>query len=178
MLETLSSCTKCSLHKTRTQVVVADGTVETKIMLVGECPGPDEDRQGIPFIGKAGQLLREVLGTVGIEPTNVYITNLVKCYPFSGLNPSEEHISACSPYLREQISLLRPELIVSLGSHATKYFLGEKIKITQVSGKLFKYNNITLLPEVHPSYVLRGYKSVQEYIVELMPLIRFYHESH
>lgn len=155
----MRDCKKCELHKTRKNVVIGEGNPESNVMLVGECPGPDEDRAGRPFVGRAGKLLRRVLDSLGVDDEDIYITNIVKCFPFYSLNPSPQHISACSPYLATQIQQNRPELVVSLGRYSTAFMTSRKlnqVKITKESGQVIRGDSYDILPILHPSYVLRG----------------------
>jgi DNA polymerase len=171
----VSSCTKCSLHETRKQVVVGDGNPNSKILLVGECPGPEEDKAGIPFVGKAGKILRDTLYSLGLTVNDLYITNIVKCYPFHSLNPSPEHIKACSPYLDNQIEGMKPNLIVTIGRISSEYFLGP-IKITKENGILRIQDNMNILPVVHPSYLLRNgatVKMLAEYMIVFSNIFKF-----
>lgn len=174
----LSQCKGCNLWKTRTQVVVGEGNPHADIVFVGECPGPDEDKQGRPFIGRAGQLLRGILDDLGVDTGLVYITNLVKCYPFHSLNPSGEHIIACAEYMGAQLQSIQPKLIVTLGRHSSEYFIGRYIKITKESGKIRPHDNqpgVSVLPIVHPSYVLRGNRKPEDYVLDFLPMLEFYH---
>ena len=166
------NCTKCELHKTRTKVVVGVGNSNANVVLVGECPGPEEDKVGIPFIGKAGKLLRSVLDSIGVSTENVFITNIVKCFPYKSLNPDTEHVEACAPYLDNQLSEIQPNLIVSLGRYSSQYFLG-KISITRETGKVRLVGDRYILPVVHPSYVMRGNKTLGQYAIELIPMLEF-----
>lgn len=174
-LSKILECKKCSLHKTRTKVVPGEGNTNSNIVLIGECPGPDEDKVGRPFIGRAGKLLRSILESMEIDTDKIYITNIVRCFPYSSLNPSKEHIDICSSYLSKQLELMKPKLIVSLGKHSSQFFLGE-IKITKETGRIRRLSNSNthILPVVHPSYVMRGYKKVENYVLELMPILEFY----
>lgn len=167
------NCTKCILHKTRKNVVPGAGNKSSNIMIIGECPGPEEDKAGKPFVGKAGKLLNKVLDSIGVDRERLFITNIVKCFPFHSLNPSPEHIQKCAPYLHKQIEEINPKLIVSLGRHSSQYFLG-RLSITRESGKIRPLKSIHILPIVHPSYVLRGNMSVGDYAIDFIPMLGFY----
>jgi DNA polymerase len=169
-------CSLCSSHLTRTNVVVGSGDINSKILLVGECPGPDEDKDGVPFVGRSGKILRDSLFLLGIDTDKIYITNLVKCLPSNSLNPKEENITACSPYLLKQVECMDPQLIVTIGRLSTEFFLG-KIKITQESGVLRKVGGKNILPILHPSYILRNgstTKMLSEYVIALSNILPFY----
>jgi len=147
-------------------------------VLVGECPGPDENKAGKPFIGRAGKTLRHILDSIGIDTDKIYITNIVKCFPYTKenptLNPTKEQVQTCSPYLEQRLKLIEPKLVVTLGRFSSEYFLGA-LKITKETGKLRKINRpYHILPVVHPSYVVRGNKTINDYVLELLPMLEFY----
>ncbi|WP_456411119.1 uracil-DNA glycosylase [Oceanithermus sp.] len=150
-------CTACRLHEGRHEVVFGEGDPDAKMMIVGEGPGADEDVQGRPFVGRAGQLLDRILEAAGIPRSSVYITNIVKCRPPGNRNPLPDEAKICSSlWLNKQIELVRPQIIVPLGSVATQFFLGEKVPITRVRGKWFEWNGIKVFPMFHPAYLLRN----------------------
>ena len=150
-------CTACRLHEGRQNVVFGEGDPDAKLMIVGEGPGADEDRQGRPFVGRAGQLLDRILEAAGIPRASVYITNIVKCRPPGNRNPLPDEAKICSSlWLLKQIEIIRPQIIVPLGSVATQFFLGEKVPITKVRGKWFEWNGIRVFPMFHPAYLLRN----------------------
>jgi DNA polymerase len=150
-------CTDCGLCQTRTNAVPGGGSPDAKILFVGEAPGEDEDEQGVPFIGKAGNLLNEGLRNAGIGRDEIYITNALKCHPPGNRNPSDEETQACSKYLKEQIAVLKPELIVVLGKVAAEFLLGREVKITKENGKIdFLDDGTVVLMVLHPAYVLRN----------------------
>lgn len=177
----IKSCNRCELHTTRKKAVVGVGDIKSNIVLVGECPGPDEDKAGVPFVGRAGKLLREMLAELTVDTDKLYITNIVKCFPKTAsnpsLNPTEDNISCCQNYIKEQINLIKPKLIVTLGSIATKYFLGKNCGgITKISGKLKQIGEIKILPVLHPSYILRGNMSKSDYLIHFINILRYYNE--
>lgn len=150
------SCTACKLHKTRTQVVFGEGPAPCDLMIIGEGPGADEDEQGVPFVGRSGQLLTKILETVNIKrPTDVYIANVVKCRPPNNRAPEPDEASACRPWLEEQIRLVRPKILVLVGATAMKAMLGDTKGITQMRGTWTTYNGIDTTIIFHPSYLLR-----------------------
>jgi len=152
-------CDRCPLHRTRTQAVPGAGPVSARIMLVGEAPGRREDLSGQPFVGAAGKFLDELLASIGLSRADVYITNVVKSRPVSGpppgrnRTPAPAEIAACAPWLEEQLRLLRPKVIVTLGRIALEYFLPGR-KIADVHGRSIARGRVTLLPLYHPAMAL------------------------
>jgi len=157
--EQIKNCKKCRLREQRDKYVIGEGSLDAKIMFVGEGPGRDENRVGRPFVGRAGQLLDKILNSVDISREDIYITNVVKCWPPNNRNPRQDEIKACFPYLTSQISLINPKIIVTLGNFATKLLLNEQNKgITALRGKVFDWvGGIKIVPMFHPSYLLRNY---------------------
>ncbi len=149
------NCTKCELHKTRHNVVIGKGSKETKIMFIGEGPGHDEDMQGLPFVGKAGQLLDKMLAAIGLNLTNCYICNIVKCRPPQNRDPSDEEQSACKEYLDSQINLIKPQIIICLGRIAAKALISPTFRITSDQGKWFNKDSYKIMAIYHPSALLR-----------------------
>jgi len=150
------ACTLCPLHETRTNVVFGEGSPMADVLFVGEGPGEAEDRTGRPFVGPAGQKLDEVLSSVGIERSDVYITNIVKCRPPGNRVPGKDEMECCFPYLEAQIALIQPSLIVTLGNTSTQWLLPETPGITKSRGTFLTWRGgIQLLPMFHPSYLLR-----------------------
>jgi len=157
------ACTKCEhLVRFRHNVVFGVGNVNSEIMFVGEAPGADEDEQGEPFVGKAGQLLTKMIQAMGFQRSDVYIANVLKCRPnvetaYGNRKPTPEEMATCLPYLREQIQLIQPRVIVAVGDTAVKGLLPDlKEGITRLRGKWLEYDNIPLMPTFHPSYLLRN----------------------
>lgn len=152
----VAPCTKCELHKARKQTVFARGNPRSEILFVGEGPGADEDEQGEPFVGRAGQLLDRMIAAMGYARDDVYICNVVKCRPPNNRVPSPEEMAVCMPYLREQIALIAPRVIVALGATAVRGLLGISEGITRVRGKWKLYAaSIPVMPTFHPAYLLR-----------------------
>lgn len=151
-----STCTRCRLSQTRTQVVYGVGNPSADLMFIGEGPGFHEDQQGIPFVGAAGQLLNKLLAEIGIERDDVYITNTVLCRPPGNRDPRPDETQACQPWLDERIELIEPAVIVTLGNWATRYVLGQQISISRVRGQRFPWNGRTVIPTFHPAAVLHG----------------------
>lgn len=151
-----SGCTKCPLAETRTQVVYGVGDPHADLVFIGEGPGFHEDKQGEPFVGAAGQLLNRMLGEIGYRREDAYIANIVKCRPPGNRDPRPEEIEACTPWLAEQIALIDPRIIVTLGNFATRFILDTKASISRVRGQRFEWNGRTVIPTFHPAAILHG----------------------
>ena len=149
-------CVRCRLSETRTNVVWADGNLDSDVLFIGEGPGFHEDQQGIPFVGAAGQLLDRMLEEVSLDRTKVAIVNVVKCRPPGNRDPLPDEIDACKPYLDAQIDHMRPKVIVTLGNFATRFILQDQVGITKVRGQRFERRNATVIPTFHPAAALRG----------------------
>ena len=150
------ACTRCALHKTRTQTVFGVGNQNAKWMFIGEAPGADEDRQGEPFVGKAGQLLNAILFAMGLKREEVYIANVLKCRPPGNRDPQPEEVAQCEPYLIRQIELIRPQLIVALGRHAAHSLLKTEVPLAKLRGQKLSYHGTPLFVTYHPAYLLRN----------------------
>jgi uracil-DNA glycosylase family 4 len=149
-------CTECRLHRGRTHVVFGVGNPQAQLMFVGEAPGRDEDRQGEPFVGRAGQLLTRIIEAIGMKRQDVYIANVIKCRPPNNRNPEEDELSRCEPYLIRQIALVQPRLIVALGTFAAQILLKTKLPISQLRGRFHTYQGVKLMPTFHPAFLLRN----------------------
>ncbi len=149
-------CQNCPLAQTRTQVVIERGNRQAQIMIIGEGPGQTEDETGLPFVGKAGQLLDKILASVQLSENEVYICNVVKCRPPQNRDPLPEEISACNPYLLEQIRLVNPKIVLLTGKHAMLTLLGLKQGITKVRGQWYERDGRLFMPIFHPAYLLRN----------------------
>lgn len=154
--ERVAGCRCCPLCETRTRTVFGEGPLEADIMFIGEGPGKDEDEQGRPFVGKAGQLLSRIFDAAGLPRERVFITNVVKCRPPGNRLPAVEEMIACFPFLEAQIALMAPKVIVCLGGTPTKWLLKTSEGITKLRGRWFKWKGIDLMPMFHPSYLLRN----------------------
>lgn len=152
--EQIKDCQKCALAASRTQVVFGDGNPNAEIMFVGEAPGYHEDRQGKPFVGAAGKLLTQLLEEIGIQRSDVYIANVIKCRPPDNRNPRAEEVESCKPYLMTQIEMIHPKVICTLGNFSTQLLLGTKVGITKVRGQAFEKGNYFVLPMLHPAAAL------------------------
>ncbi len=167
-----SSCTKCPLAQTRTQVVFGVGNPRAEVMFVGEAPGYHEDRLGEPFVGPAGRLLDRLLGEIGLGRADVYIGNVLKCRPPGNRDPQADEIEACKDYLRQQLSLIDPAVVVTLGNFATKLLLKREVGITRLRGQVYPWWNRYLVPTLHPAAVLRGGEGSMEQIRADFKLIK------
>lgn len=160
--EDLGDCTRCKLHgQGRQQIVFGVGNPAAEIMFVGEAPGADEDVQGVPFVGRAGQLLTKMIeGGMGLKREEVYIANVVKCRPPGNRNPEPDEIAACQPFLFRQIASVKPKVIIALGAFAAKTLLNTDTPIGKLRGRLYDFHGASLIPTFHPSFLLRspGYK--------------------
>ena len=155
--EELGNCKRCKLYRTRTNIVFGTGNPNARLMFIGEGPGEEEDLQGEPFVGRAGQLLTRIIEAMGLKRDDVYICNVVKCRPPENRAPEPDEISACRPFLERQIDAIKPKIIVALGNHAVHSLLNTVSGITKVRGQFSYYkNNIKLMPTYHPAYLLRN----------------------
>jgi DNA polymerase len=155
--EAALSCRLCGLCQTRTNVVFADGNPQAKLMIIGEGPGQHEDETGLPFVGRAGQLLDKILLSVNIDrKKDAYICNIVKCRPPQNRVPTREEAETCRPYLEAQITFVKPEIILLAGATAVQYILQVKDPISKIRGKWFEYRGTRVMPIFHPSYLLRN----------------------
>lgn len=152
----LGDCHRCKLAAGRKHIVFGQGNPKAELLFIGEGPGADEDEQGLPFVGRAGQLLNKMLKLVEIRREDVYICNIVKCRPPGNRTPENEEIAACSPFLFRQIDAIRPRLICCLGAPAARTVLGIKEGITKIHGRIIDYREAKALATVHPAYVLRN----------------------
>ena len=155
LLEQINSCEKCRLCETRTNVVPGEGNPAARLMFIGEGPGQEEDRYGRPFVGPSGELLTRMIHAIGLERTEVYICNVVKCRPPHNRNPQPEEAAACLNYLRAQVALVRPRVIVLLGKVACRYTLNEEIFVTRDHGRWYERKGTLMMPTFHPSALLR-----------------------
>ncbi|OGH96162.1 MAG: hypothetical protein A2X42_00255 [Candidatus Margulisbacteria bacterium GWF2_38_17] len=161
-MDYLDFCVQCPLHKSRTNLVPGAGPSPSNLMLIGEGPGQQEDIQGVPFVGRAGQLLTSILLSVGIRREDIYITNIVKCRPPQNRNPEEKEVLACRTYLVNQLLVLKPKIIILVGSPALKAVLDKTISITKARGQWFfqkvpyMQEELAIMPVFHPSYLLRN----------------------
>jgi uracil-DNA glycosylase len=153
----VANCIACPLHKTRTQTVFGVGDAQAKLMIIGEAPGFNEDQQGQPFVGRAGQLLTRMLQAIGFERSQVYIANILKCRPPNNRDPQLDEVAQCTPFLDEQIALIKPRLLLAVGRIAAHHLLKEKSSLESLRNKMHHYGeaNIPLIITYHPAYLLR-----------------------
>lgn len=153
----VKGCRKCRLSEGRTNTVFGVGDVDAKLMFIGEGPGENEDLQGEPFVGRAGELLNKMILAMGLSREKVYIANIVKCRPPNNRAPMPDETSTCTPYLERQIETIRPRVIVTLGLPATQFLLQTKDSMSRLRGRWHAWRGIKLMPTYHPAYVLRSY---------------------
>lgn len=169
--EAIKECKKCKLCTGRKNIVFGEGNENAKIMFIGEGPGGDEDLQGRPFVGKAGQLMNKAFETVGIKREEVYIANIVKCRPPNNRDPEQDEIEACINYLRYQVMIVKPKIIVLLGRIALQNILGQEYKITQSRGEWIEKKGIFYIPTWHPAAILRDETKKIDFIIDLKKAI-------
>jgi uracil-DNA glycosylase family 4 len=168
----IGDCTRCKLHTLgRTQVVFGVGNPDADLMFVGEAPGGDEDVQGIPFVGRAGQLLTKIIEAIDLTRDDVYIANVIKCRPPGNRNPEPDEIETCEPFLFQQIDIIEPKIIVTLGKFAAQTLLRTDAPISRIRGRVFDYRGAKLIPTFHPAYLLRNPSSKRE-VWEDMKLVK------
>jgi uracil-DNA glycosylase len=171
----VDKCSRCSLGGTRTNPVLGTGDHNARLVFVGEAPGRDEDLQGIPFVGKAGELLTSMIGRMGLSRDDVYICNVLKCRPPNNRNPLPDEIESCTPYLLRQLEVIRPEVIIALGTFAAQTLLATKEPISRLRGRFHEYQGIPLMPTFHPSFLLRNGPEMRwlvwEDMVQVMKLL-------
>lgn len=164
------SCQKCELSQTRTNVVFGSGSREARLMFVGEAPGEKEDLSGVPFVGAAGKLLDKYLYAVGIEREDVFIANMLKCRPPKNRDPKESEQDLCIEYLREQVRLIKPKLIVCLGRISAKRLIKEDFMITKEHGIFFEKNGFTICAVYHPSALLRDPRKKEDMMIDMQKI--------
>ena len=152
----VEACRLCPLCETRTRTVFSDGTPTARLLFVGEAPGRDEDLQGVPFVGRAGQLLTKMIGAIQLKREDVYIANVLKCRPPDNRTPIPAEVERCLPYLEQQIALVKPDLIVALGLSAAQALLGTKASMGALRGRMFEYRGVPLVATYHPAALLRN----------------------
>jgi DNA polymerase len=160
--EEIGECTRCALHTGRNKLVFADGDPNARLMFVGEGPGADEDAQGLPFVGRAGQLLNNMITAMGLKREEVYICNVVKCRPPGNRTPEPEEANTCMPFLFKQIDVVRPEVIVALGATAATYLLGHRQPLAGLRGRVHPFRGTQLIVTYHPAFLLRDPRQKKE----------------
>jgi DNA polymerase len=172
--EDLGECTRCKLHKTRNKIVFGDGSAKAQLVFVGEGPGADEDAQGLPFVGRAGKLLTQMIEAMGLQRSDVYICNVVKCRPPGNRQPENDEVEKCSPFLFRQLDVLQPKVIVCLGATAAQTLLQTNRSISHFRGQWMDFRGYKMLATYHPAYLLRNpaakgdvWKDLQKVMAEL-----------
>jgi uracil-DNA glycosylase family 4 len=157
LAQEVAGCTRChELASTRTQTVFGVGDPQARLVFLGEAPGADEDKQGEPFVGRAGQLLTKIIEAIGLTRQQVYIANVIKCRPPGNRNPEQDEVATCEPFLFEQIAAIRPKVVVALGKFAAQSLLRSTEPITKLRGRVFEFRGASLIPTFHPAYLLRN----------------------
>lgn len=174
----VANCTLCGLCESRTQTVFGVGSSTAEIMIVGEAPGANEDRQGEPFVGRAGQLLTHMLKAISLSRENVFIANILKCRPPNNRDPSPEEVATCTPYLREQIELIQPKLIVAVGRIAAQFLLESTQTLGRLRGQWHDYHGTPLYVTYHPAYLLRSPREKAKAMVDLYAIKQHLGEDH
>ena len=169
----IGDCTRCRLHKGRTNLVFGVGNVNADLMFVGEGPGADEDAKGEPFVGRAGQLLNNMISAMGIKREDVYIANVVKCRPPSNRTPEKDECDTCSPFLMRQIDVIKPKVIVALGAVAAKNLLAVNDSMSNLRGRWYDFRDSKLVVTYHPAYLLRDPRQKKEAWKDLQMVMKF-----
>ena len=174
--EDIGDCTRCKLHKAgRHHIVFGVGNGQAQLMFVGEAPGHDEDLQGIPFVGRAGQKLTQIIEAMGLKREDVYIANVIKCRPPENRNPESDEVDTCEPFLFRQVDAIRPKVIVALGTFAARSLLKRTDPISRLRGRVYDYRGAKLIPTFHPAFLLRNpscRRDVWEDMKKVMALLR------
>ena len=167
-------CTRCELHKTRQNVVFGEGNENADLVFIGEAPGGEEDQQGRPFVGAAGQLLTKIIGAMKLTREEVYIANVLKCRPPNNRDPLPNEVNQCKPFLTRQLEIIKPKVICVLGTHSAHALINSTEGITRMRGQFYMYNGIKVMPTFHPAYLLRNesakrpvWSDVQKIMAEL-----------
>lgn len=171
--EDIGDCTRCRLHKGRTNLVFGVGNVNAELMFVGEGPGADEDAQGEPFVGRAGQLLNNMIGAMGLRRQDVYIANVVKCRPPGNRTPDKDECDTCMPFLLRQIDVIQPKVIVALGAVAAKNLLALNDSMANLRGRWYEFKNARLRVTYHPAFLLRDPRQKKEAWKDLQEVMKY-----
>jgi len=173
----LGDCRRCKLHKTRRTLVFGEGNSKARLMFVGEGPGYDEDVQGRPFVGRAGQLLTKIIESIGLRREDVYIANILKCRPPQNRNPEPDEIEACHPFVLRQVDAIRPRIICALGTFAAQTLLKTNQKITALRGRVFDLGGIKVVPTYHPAFLLRSPERKRDVWQDMKRILELLKES-
>ena len=169
----IGDCRRCKLCEGRTHIVFGTGSAAARVLFVGEAPGRDEDLQGEPFVGEAGQLLTKMIAAMAFTRQEVYICNVLKCRPPGNRNPDPEEIALCSPFLRRQVQAIAPQVIIALGTFAAQTLLASREPISRLRGKFHDYHGTPLMPTFHPSFLLRSPEKKREAWSDLQQVMKF-----
>ena len=172
----LGDCRRCKLHRGRKHIVFGEGNPQARLVFVGEGPGHDEDVQGLPFVGRAGQLLTKIIQSIDLNREDVYICNIIKCRPPGNRNPERDEIEACLPFLQRQLKAIEPEFICALGTFAAQTLLQTKTPISKLRGTFHAYEGIRLLPTYHPAFLLRNPNKKRDVWEDVQKLQAAYNE--
>lgn len=175
--EELGDCKRCKLHRTRSTIVFGEGDEKAALMFVGEGPGYDEDVQGRPFVGRAGQLLTRIIESIHLSREEVYIANIIKCRPPQNRNPEPDEIRSCNPFLTKQIHAIRPKIICALGTFSAQTLLKTDTKISALRGKFFDLEGIKVIPTYHPAFLLRNPERKREVWEDMKKIAEFLNRS-
>jgi uracil-DNA glycosylase len=168
------ACTLCELSKTRTQVVFGSGNKNAQLLIVGEAPGQNEDLQGLPFVGRGGQLLTNMLKSIGLDREQIYIANILKCRPPANRDPNPAEVATCTPYLLQQIELIQPKIIVAVGRIAAQFLLNTDEPMAKLRGQEFRYHDTPLLVTYHPAYLLRSPREKRKSWDDMLRLQKYF----
>lgn len=173
----IKDCQKCPLGQTRKQFVFGSGNGDAEIMFIGEAPGADEDRQGLPFVGRSGQLLTKILAGIKLQRDDVYIANILKCRPPGNRDPLPLEVEQCSPYLHKQIEMIRPKILVALGRVAAQTLLNTDTSLGRMRKTVHQYRGIPLIVTYHPAYILRNMNALQDAIDDMRFAVETYRQG-
>jgi len=171
--EKVCQCQQCPLHQTRTQTVFGSGNQQADLLIIGEAPGANEDQQGLPFVGRAGSLLTDMLQAIGFARDEVYIANILKCRPPNNRDPQAEEVSECLSYLQQQIALLQPKLILAVGRIGAQNLLQRKEALSRLRGNTYHYHDIPVMVTYHPAYLLRSPQQKKQAYKDLLRVKSF-----
>ncbi len=177
LAQEVAACTRCPLHKTRSQTVFSRGNPNAKLMIVGEAPGFYEDKQGLPFVGKAGSLLNQMLHSIHLNEEDVYIANVLKCRPPDNRDPKIEEITHCSSYLVQQITAVNPQLILAVGRFAGQFLANKLLPLNRLRGNFYLYNETPFVVSYHPAYLLRNPLDKKKAYVDLLTVKKYLQEK-
>ena len=176
--DAIENCMRCKLGDTRNHLVFGSGSKDAKLVIIGEAPGAEEDKQGVPFVGRAGQMLTKMIeNVIEVPRQEVFICNILKCRPPENRNPEEDEISCCEPYLKKQLEIINPKLILTLGKFASQWLLQSDTPISKLRGRFSSYHGIPCLPTFHPAYLLRNAKQKKFVHEDLLKVKEVYHNN-